>query len=260
MKTLVYTIRKGGVGKTTLAVHAGFHFNERDLSVLYLDLDAQGNSSYCLSDHAVEGITASEFFDAKPLPSFEPKPGINLIQADKALDLVDRAEMSAILNFVRNLRSLSDKFDVCVIDTAPGKTIRSTAALFAADYVVSPVEVESFSVLGTKELLQDIVGIQKRRQENNAGELVFLGMLPNKVNNTSPMHLANLKLMVTSYAKYMLPCKVSTRTSIGEALAAKRPVWTLEKSAAREAAKEVRHAMTEIETRMGLGKKGKVKA
>lgn len=260
MKILVYTNRKGGVGKTGLSVHAGFHFNEQDLTSLFIDLDGQGNASYSLSEHTVEGITASEFFKDSPLPSFEVKPGINLVPADKALDLVDRADMSSILHFVRNIRSLSDKFDVCVIDTAPGKSIRTTAALFAADYVVSPVEVESYSVQGTKELLQDIIGIQQRRQQNNAGELVFLGMLPNKVNNTSPMHRDNLKLMVTSYAKYMLPCKVSNRTSIGEALAAKRPVWSIDKTAAREAAKEIKQAMSEIQTRMGLAKKGKVKA
>lgn len=257
MKIVVYINEKGGVGKSGLSAHNSWYFAAQGYRVGHVDLDSQRNSSYTLSAHEAEGITSSALFDATPLPSFAANPDLTLIAADKKLILVDRAELSSIANFLRNLKAFEDKFDVLIIDTAPGKSLRTTAALFAADYVVAPVQVESYSVLGTKELLQDILGVQQRRAQNNAGELVFLGMLPNLVNNTSPMHRDNLKLMVTNYAKYMLPCKVSNRTSFGEALAAKKPVWTIEKSAAREAAKEIKHAMETIQTRMGLPKKEK---
>jgi len=260
MKVIVYINEKGGVGKSGLSVHNSWYTSGQGYRVGHIDLDSQRNSSFTLSAHEAEGITSSQLFDANPLPSFTPTGDLTLIAADKKLILVDRAELSSIAHFLRNLKSLEDRFDVLVIDTAPGKSIRTTAALFAADYVVAPVQVESYSVLGTKELLQDILGVQQRRKQNNAGELVFLGMLPNLVNNTSPMHRDNLKLMVTNYAKYMLPCKISNRTSIGEALAAKKPVWAIEKSAAREAAKEIKHAMETIQTLAGIPKKEKEKA
>ena len=48
MKTITIGNQKGGVGKSTLAVHLAFYLANKGFKVLFFDLDGQGNSSATL--------------------------------------------------------------------------------------------------------------------------------------------------------------------------------------------------------------------
>jgi chromosome partitioning protein len=251
MKTIAVANQKGGVGKTSLCVHLAYQLAEQGYKVLFVDCDPQANASLTLNEFS-SGIKASQLFEPAKLPVIELGEGnIALIHADPALVNLDRAAMSIIETFMEQLETFAEQFDVCVIDNSPSLSLRTTAGLFAADFVLSPVQVESYSIQGTTSLLQTIIGIRQRKQQGG-GDLVFIGMLPNLVNNNSPMHRSNLKELIEAYPQYVMPFKISNRTSIGEALADQMPVWKINKSAAREAAKEMRAALSEVQNRMGL--------
>lgn len=251
MKVLTFANQKGGVGKTALAVHTAFFLAEQKYRVVVIDLDPQENASFTLKPHALP-LVASDLFQDKELPEISvDADNLALIPGDSKLVNVDRAEMSVIGTFMKQLGVIAKNFDVAIIDTSPSLSVRTTAALFGADFVASPVQVETYSVQGTKKLLQTVIGVQDRKRQSGS-DLKFVGMLPNMVNNTSPMHKANLKQMVEAYPQYVMPFKISNRTSIGEALADRIPVWKLGKSAAREAGKEMREALAEIQKRIGL--------
>lgn len=254
MIIVAYANQKGGVGKTAVSTHFAWHIAGQGYNTLYIELDAQGNASYSLQASKV-ALTASRLFEPKTIPDVRPdQHHMAVIGGDPELNNLDRAPLDVIETFLANVDALGEHFDVCVIDTNPSLGLRTLAALFAADFVVSPVEVETYSIQGTTQLLQNIRGVEERKKAAGMS-LTFVGMLPNKVNNTSPVHLENLRDLISAYPKLVIPHKISQRTSIGEALGEQKPVWSLEKSAAREAAREMRKALNAIQERIGLKKK-----
>ena len=68
MKTIVINNQKGGVGKTTLAVHLAWFMAEADRRVLVIDVDAQSNASDTLRHYAGSTLAADLF-----------KPGIRVV-------------------------------------------------------------------------------------------------------------------------------------------------------------------------------------
>ena len=253
MKTLVITSQKGGVGKTTLTVHMAHYAAERGARVLVVDLDPQAHTSYSLGEFDT-GVKSSQLFgklDAAAVPALT-EPGIKLISAADDARLVDvpRAPLAISDVYVTSLKSIgaAGGFDLCIVDTNPAKDLVQVAALAAADYVITPVDLEQYSILGLSKLLQTIFGIRNTRNKN----LAFLGMLPSKLNTHSPAQKSALRELVKAYPQFMIKgAAIALRSSIGEASSERKPVWALPKTAAREAGKEFKAVLAVIEERMG---------
>jgi len=235
MKTFVIANQKGGVGKTAIACHLSFFLRERGASVLHIDLDPQANSSKTLKAFK-SGVVASSLFSSDAITLKVSKPGITLIEADAALIQIERADNQVIATFRTQVQALGTQFDYSVIDTAPTLGLRMSAALIAGNYVISPIELEGYSIDGIVHMIKTFRGIQ---QKYNPG-LKFLGMLPNRYNAVSPAQKSALQELITKYASYLIPAKISNRTSISEALNQGIPVWQMNKTTAREAGKEIK--------------------
>ncbi|WP_312010377.1 ParA family protein [Bradyrhizobium cenepequi] len=111
MKTIVINNQKGGVGKTTLAVHLAWFMAEAGRRVLMIDVDAQGNATDTLQQHA--GTTsAADFF--KPAARFiaGESNGITLAPADSSLTDIDRGNAAAVMTLQQNLADVAERFDV----------------------------------------------------------------------------------------------------------------------------------------------------
>ncbi len=241
MKTLVTAIQKGGQGKTFATCHLAFDFAERGLRVLVVDLDTQGNASYTLAAHA-SGVVASELFADETAAQRlaeecgQGQGGITLIEADNGLANLDAVGLGATAGALRaSLAALAEAFDVCLVDTAPSLGVAMTAAVLAGDYMISPVEMEAYSLQGMKKMVAVIAAL---RQKNP--KLRFLGMVPNKVDGRKPRHIANLAAIQQAYPQLVVPFSVGSRDSIAEALGEQMPVWAIKKTAARKATREVR--------------------
>ena len=72
MNIIVINNQKGGVGKTTLAVHLAWFMAEAGRRVLMIDVDAQGNGTDTLKHHA--GPTSAADL-------FKPAGGLSLAKA-----------------------------------------------------------------------------------------------------------------------------------------------------------------------------------
>lgn len=247
MKTLVITNQKGGVGKTTLSVHLAHYAAEKAPRVLVIDLDPQGNTSYSLGEFD-SGAKASGLFSDTPFKVESEGRNITLVAADPGLDAVAKAPTSIIGNLVKNMEGVAGEFDFCVIDTPPAKGNLQNGAMIASGYVLAPVDLEQYSILGLEKLLATIMGIQKHYNP----KLVFLGMLPSKFNTHSPAQKQALMELAKSQGKFMLRgSAIVLRTSIGEAAAERKPVWKMAKTSAREAGREFRAVLAAIEEKMG---------
>lgn len=242
MKTLVVAQQKGGVGKTASLVHLAFDFLERGLRVAVIDLDTQGNASFTLKEFA-SGYLASQMFDKNGnhlrqwFGDLSDEPALCLIESDAVLaDMEKRSLTDAAAVFNENLQALSDcGFDVVLIDTAPALGISLVAALYSADCVLSPIELEAYSVQGIKKMLTTIANVRKRNTK-----LKFLGMVPSKVDARNPRHVRHQAELQAAYPQLMIPTSIGLRSSIADALATGVPVWKIKKTAARKATQEIR--------------------
>lgn len=249
MKTLVVANQKGGVGKTTLLVHMAHYAAEAGNRVLVIDLDPQGNTTSSLEAFAID-VVASALFGTESIALKQKlEHRITLIGADGALLNVDRARLDSTQAFVDQARRLADtaQFDLCLIDTAPALGLRMVAAVAAANYVISPIELAAYSTDGIASMLKTIYGI---RQQLNSG-VRFLGMLPSRVNTHSPAQKANLIDLLKRHSDLIVRKIVTQRTTIGEAASARKPVWAISKTSARDAGQEMKGVLAHVIELMG---------
>lgn len=113
--------QKGGVGKTTLAVHLADALARRKHKVLLVDADPQGSS--------LDWAAARQ---GKPLFAVAglPKPSIH-----------------------KELPALANDFDMVVIDGPPRVYDVARAAIMASDFVLIPVQPSPYDVWAAKEVV-----------------------------------------------------------------------------------------------------------
>jgi chromosome partitioning protein len=150
MKTMVIAEQKGGVGKTSSVVHLAVDFLERGLRGAVIDLDTQGNACFTLHDFNSD-YPASQRFDQngddlrKCFRGQPDGPLIRLTTADAALANREKRSLTdSVVVFKQNITALADSgFDVVLIDTALALGVSLASAPYAADCVVSPIELKA---------------------------------------------------------------------------------------------------------------------
>lgn len=148
---------KGGVGKTSAAVHLLQYFARRGYRTLAVDLDPQASLTTLfglLPDTDIpDEATALAYFrgEAKSLAGAVRKThwhGLDLIPANLALSdaefsLASRTSRETGFVFYRplltGLEEIADDYDVIVIDTAPAQGFTTMNALFAATGLLVPL-------------------------------------------------------------------------------------------------------------------------
>lgn len=249
MKTLVVANQKGGVGKTATLVHLAWYAAEQGAKVVVVDLDTQGNASFTLSAHDT-AIGSSELLRGKTVPNIAlVEAGIKLIHADPQLADTDKMSLvEAGINFRKSLEALDQQgFDLCLIDTAPSLGVTMAAALIGGGFVLSPIELEAYSIQGIRKMVLTVNNLKKANPS-----LCFLGMAPSKVDGRNPRHRQHLAELSKAYPSAILPAHVGLRSSVADALASKRPVWTIKKTAARKAASEIQNLGACVFQKMGV--------
>lgn len=248
MKILVVANQKGGVGKTANIIHLAFYLAEQGKKVLFVDLDTQANATYTLDKYKDQGQQKAShlFMTTFDSNNIIAEQNIYLMPGDSSLADLEKQDLSlAAKNFRDNIASLEDKFDYCLIDTAPSLGVRMTSALVVSHFVVSPIELETYSIQGIKLMLTTIKQVKKFNPNIN-----FLGMVASKVDRRNPRHVKHLEELITAYPDLILPQTIGLRSSVADAIAQGVPVWKIRKTAARVAAKEIKSFSEHIVRKM----------
>lgn len=213
--------QKGGVGKTTAALHLALYAAET-LRVLVVDMDRQANTTwFFLGDEAPTGFVSSQLFTEAGGNGAEPlkiTDKLSIIPADRGGLLGIGDEVSP---FPRKHLAAISGFDLIVIDTPPAQGGAQSSALAAASCYLTPIGLDKQSEEGLKGLLLDIRRIRSRFNPR----LAHIGILANRFNTRSVQQRKRFESLLADYGERVLPVALAERAAVSTTYEQRIPVW-----------------------------------
>jgi chromosome partitioning protein len=225
--------KKGGVGKSSLAVNLAAISANKGYRTLIIDLDTQCNSTAYLNAESIDPAdNIADLFEQTITFHIRRKPAIEYCQATQIenLSIIAGSQRLAeleselhsrhkIYKLKEALASLSEDYDHIYIDTAPALNFFSLSALIAADRCLIPIDCDDFARQGLYSLQQKIDEI---REDHNA-DLAIEGIIANQfmANAKLPQQIIN-ELIDEGYP--VLAQYISQSVKMRESHQAKRPL------------------------------------
>jgi len=180
MKVLAVYNLKGGVGKTTTAVHLAHVAAVSGARVLLWDLDPQGAASYCFRIKAKvkgggEGLVEGKR-EVDALIRATDYEGLDLLPADfsyRNFDVILSETNKPLNRFSKVLKPLKDDYDYVILDCPPGLTLSSEAVFAISDALVIPTIPTPLSL----RTLEQLIRFTKKENLPHLQLLAFFSMV-----------------------------------------------------------------------------------
>ena len=234
MKTIAIANQKGGTGKsaTTHALGAVLASQHRR-KVLMVDIDPQSSLTEACTSQDRTGASLAEVMGGATPGTLALKNIIlelsdnlylapaDLTLAATELGLVSRMGRENVLK--KALASVSDLFDVVLIDCPPSLSLLTVNALTAANGVLIPTQPQAVDLRGLRLFLDTLDNI---RQELNP-ELETLGVLPTFFDRRLNHHKEAISAMERAGLPLM-SVRIGRSVRVAEAAASGQTVVTFE--------------------------------
>ena len=173
---------KGGVGKTTSCVNIASSLGVLGFKVLIIDLDPQGNLSFCLGADSDESYTMYDVFKGSVdlYDAIQHTACCDVVSANILLSGCELELTSVGREYIlrEQLGTVSDDYDFIIIDTPPALSILTINAYTASNQLIIPMIAEILSLQGIAQLKETIFAVKKYYNKS----LEIRGILLNKYN------------------------------------------------------------------------------
>lgn len=209
MLTITILNEKGGVGKTTVAVTVAAGLASRGKRVLLIDADAQGHATISVRQRKYPGLYDLLVRWRALMEQHDGDRGKVYAHATRVVDPafygggngvlaviggnVETRNIATSISdadaFAARLEALRDRFDYCIIDTAPTPSLLHGSIYMATDWVIYPTLLEHWALDGLAESLSHLRAMQTRRAIRVAG------IVPVRMRTITLEHRENLAVL-----------------------------------------------------------------
>ena len=192
MTRLAVVNMKGGVGKTTTAVHLAAGLASGGCRVLLVDADPQGTVANMFRVRVTRTLS-DVLLGTPPAEAIvrDVRPNLDVLPSTPAAFALESQLAGAIQRetiLARALRPL-DAYDAVVIDTSPAMGLLTFNALLYATDIVLPIGMEPMAVVGARQTLDGVTQIRTLWPDH---ALRLRAVVPTGVNATTHATRATL--------------------------------------------------------------------
>jgi len=158
--------QKGGCGKTSLSVLVADYYEKKNMKVLLVDFDQQGNltQTYFAYDELKDSLSLYDYFEnrtplAKIIRSYNNT--IDILPSNIKLSRFDKYDIDDLDAMRRDFAPIFKKYAMVIIDCPPSLNSFSKFGLILSNYVLIPVIPEPYNYDGLFEVMNTIKRLQK---------------------------------------------------------------------------------------------------
>lgn len=228
MRKFAVVNMKGGVGKTTTAVHIAAGLAMRGERVLLVDADPQGNVGHTLRLQPLHTFEQLMTGDA-PLDAVvvrEVRRGLDVVVSTPAAFSLERrlageTQRETILS--RRLRN-EPAYDAVVIDTSPAMNLLTYNALLFAEELIIPVGMDLMAVIGARQTYNGVLQVRDLWPERH---LELTAVLPTFVHSGNHATRATLEALTRDPAigKHVFSPGIRQCIDLNYATASHQTIW-----------------------------------
>jgi chromosome partitioning protein len=229
MTSVAIVNMKGGVGKTTTALHVAAGFARDGQRVLLVDVDAQGTIARIFSLSPRRTLTDIVLGAADAASSIVAgvRPNLDVIVSTPAaftLDVQLAGAMQRETVLRRALEPILEHYDLVVLDTSPAMSLMTVNALLCASCLIVPVSMEPMAIVGARQTLD---GVDKIRALWPDRELRLVAVVPTGVSATTHASRATLAALEHDFRMQAAVFRTGIRQCLDltYATAAGQTVW-----------------------------------
>jgi len=226
-KILAVSIKKGGAGKTTIAINLSVALQLLGKKVLLIDIDSQRNASRGFGvDPTDNQITILKLMQDNSIPTrnaiLKTQFGVDIIPSHKKLARAELSMDPMYMYFIKQtLAPIKDEYDYIIIDTAPQDQYLTLGSLIAADYALIPFEIHPFCYEAIDDMLDIIEDV--RKTQNNS--IKVAGIVPNKFQTIVTSQKALLEAALEKYNSMLIQHYIPFQVDIYNSQLAGQPLY-----------------------------------
>ncbi len=237
MRIAIYN-NKGGVGKTTTAVNLGAALARLGHKTLVVDMDPQMHVArhFGMESEDVELGIEDAIQRSKPTPLDDVLINVadNLWIApctdrlnEGRRELESRIIPAIVLS--NCLQKMKTEFDFVIMDTPPDRGVFSRNAMYAAQAILVPINLEKFAVSGIDPVMDEIVELQEAYEDRSWTIRVVTLRYDGRLRHCNSVCGEQVDAVFGS-GGYMLSSQVRTDARLGAAQIAGKSIFDYDDS------------------------------